>query len=115
MEKEVIEDEYILTVKTNANHFHVKGSRRNFIESNIIEWYFDDHILMLDLSGAWTIDVETLTDLSKEYQLDFKIYAFERGMEFNIDFEVHKGEIIKCEEITFNDYDWECINPTMGG
>jgi hypothetical protein len=115
MEKKISEDEYMLTIKTDANHFHVKGSRRNFIESSVIEWWFDDRILMLNLSGAWTIDVNALAELSQEYQLDFKIYAFEKGMEFNIDFEVHKGKVVKYEEITFDDYQWECIDPTIGG
>ena len=35
--------------------------------------------------------------------------------EFNIDFEVHKGKVIKNNEIKFDDYVWECTNPEIGG
>lgn len=59
--------------------------------------------------------MDALTEISKKYNLDFKIYAYERGMQFNIDFEVHKGEVIKCNEIQFDDYIWECTNPNIGG
>ncbi|MBB5146203.1 hypothetical protein HNQ35_001404 [Cerasibacillus quisquiliarum] len=36
-------------------------------------------------------------------------------MEFNQDIEINKGEIIKDEEIKFDDYEWECIYPNLGG
>ena len=68
-----------------------------------------------ELKSAWGIDVELLTTLSFKYQIDIKIYAYECGMEFNVDFEVHKGEIIKCKEIKFEDYQWECTNSNLGG
>ncbi len=45
----------------------------------------------------------------------YKIYAFEQGKEFNQNLEVVKGEIIKDEVIEFDDYVWECIDPTIGG
>lgn len=59
---------------------------------------------MEDYKGAWSIDTETLLKLSKEYDLDFKIYAFEQSMEFNQNIEIHKGKIIKAEIIKFDDY-----------
>lgn len=72
-------------------------------------------IVAIDFKAAWRIEVETLSEISKKYNIDFKIYAFEMGMEFNQDIEIIKGQIIKNEEITFNNYGWECIDPTMGG
>ncbi|MDX1769930.1 MAG: hypothetical protein R3328_00245 [Planococcaceae bacterium] len=118
VEKEVSEDEWELNLSAK-NGFHVKGSRRNFIE-NSIEFYFDTEgeIKVCAIDGykaAWDIDVEALVNNSKEYNVDLKIYAFERGQEFNRDIEIHKGSIIKNNEITFDNYDWECINPSMGG
>ena len=44
-----------------------------------------------------------------------KIYGFEKGMQFNRDVEIVDGEILKDEEINFDDYNWECICPNMGG
>lgn len=118
MEIEIKEDDWSMSVFSESKMFHVKGTRRNFIDGSI-EWCFDDkevNVLVLnEYRGAWSIDTDGLTELSKEYNLDFKIYAFERGGQFNIDFEVHKGNVIKCEMIEFDDYKWECIDPTLGG
>jgi hypothetical protein len=113
----VSEDEYELIIKQDGKDgFHVKGTNRNFIDSNEITWNLEDEILMIeDYQAAWGIDTNGLTDLSAEYNLDFKIYAFEQGMEFNLDFEVHKGTVIKNDEIKFSNYEWECIEPNRGG
>lgn len=56
-----------------------------------------------------------MVNISKKYNVDLKIYAFEKGMEFNRDIEIHKGRIIKDNKIEFKDYEWECINPLIGG
>lgn len=44
-----------------------------------------------------------------------KIYGFEKGMQFNRNVEIINGEILKDEEINFDDYKWECICPNIGG
>jgi hypothetical protein len=119
----VVEEEYSFTISCDDKFhgFHVKGTHRNFIESKEIEfehWDEDNetHVLILeDYKAAWGIEAEPLAELSKEYQLDFRLYAFERGMEFNQEIEIHKGKIIKDVEIKFDDYAWECINPSLGG
>ncbi|HHT7076098.1 TPA: hypothetical protein ACTZ2G_000526 [Bacillus cereus] len=118
-EKIVEEDEYEILIKSE-NAFHIKGTHRNFIESNIQHYFEDDEdkleiCVLEDYKAAWGIDAAPLAILSKEYNVDIKIYAFEKGMEFNQDVEIHKGEIIKNVEIEFADYMWECINPNMGG
>lgn len=114
-ELEVTEDEWSMTIRS-SNGFYIKGTRRNFIESKDIEWEFDREVLIIeDFKAAWGIEAETLANISKEYELDFRIYAFEKGMEFNQELEIHKGKIIKNIEITFDDYDWECISPRLGG
>lgn len=71
--------------------------------------------MCIDFKAAWGIDAETLRVVSEKFNIDFKIYAFECGMEFNQDIEIIKGKIIKDKQIKFNDYTWECINPTIGG
>lgn len=64
---------------------------------------------------AWGIDAEQLLQICKKYNVDMKIYAFERGMEFNQEIEIVNGEIVKDEEIHFEDYGWDCICPELGG
>ena len=44
-----------------------------------------------------------------------RIHAFERGMCFNQIIEIIDGEITKDEEVKFDDYNWDCICPNVGG
>lgn len=72
-------------------------------------------LVLADVQFAWDIDVSKLLLASKAYDLDFHIYAFERGMQFNRNVEIISGEIVKNEEIKFNNYEWDCICPSKGG
>lgn len=100
---------------------YIKGTRRNFIDPIENEIYIHNTdeeeavICLEDFKAAWGIDAEALRVISKRYDIDFKIYAFESGMEFNQDVEIIKGKIVKDEEIKFKDYVWECIEPNIGG
>ena len=83
--------------------------------------YFDDEdddvmiYCFAEMKAAWDIEAKPLAELSKEYNIDMKIYAYERGMEFNRDIEIIAGEIIRDNVIEFDDYLWECDCPTLGG
>lgn len=100
---------------------YIKGTRRHFIDPIENEIYIHNTdekeavICLENFKAAWGIDTEALRVISKRYSIDFKIYAFESGMEFNQDIEIIKGKIVKDEEIKFKDYVWECIEPNIGG
>lgn len=114
---EIRQDDWEMTLKAPEG-LYIKGTRRAFFEGPI-QWYFDDkhkEVLTIDsFKQAWGVDAEQFAQISKTYNLDIRIYVFERGMEFNQEVEVIKGEVTKNQEIQFNDYDWECINPLLGG
>lgn len=99
----------------------VKDSRKMFVELTWDFEYLDNYdmeeriTLCCNCRQGWGIDTEDLANMSLQYNLAFKIYAFERGGEFNQDIEVKQGKIIKDETIKYKDYVWECINPTIGG
>lgn len=116
--KVVTDEELNFWYQTNDS-LHIKGTHRNFIESNYFEVYADDlediTVLVMDFKAAWGIDSEPLARLSKEYGVDIKIYAFERGMEFNQDIEIINGDVVRDKEIKFTDYKWECVCPNIGG
>ena len=44
-----------------------------------------------------------------------RIYAFERGLEFNLEIEIIDRKITKDSYFEFQDYVWECICPDIGG
>ena len=97
----------------------IKGTHRGFVvDSNV---YFDvlkdeeETTIALDTEFAWGISAEELLNSCKKYGVDMRIYAFERGMQFNQIIEIIDGKITKDEEVKFDDYDWDCICPNIGG
>lgn len=123
VETEVIcDDTWEFSIKSETGAFYIVGTRRDFIECEVIEtsindWEEDEEkvIVLEDYKAAWGIDAESLAAISEKFKIDFKILGFEQGMEFNQDIEVIKGKIIKDIEIKFDDYEWECIRPHIGG
>ena len=95
----------------------IEGTRRGFVRG--LELYLseieDDGIIALDAKFAWCIDVEGLRKACQKYNVDMRMYAFEQGMQFNQEVEIINGEITMDNEITFDDYKWECICPDLGG
>lgn len=97
----------------------IVGTRRGFVNRVSVE--FDDmeedetRTIGFEAEFAWAIDEEQLLSIAKKHNVDIKIYGFERGMEFNQNIEIIDGKIVRDETIRFSDYDWECINPLIGG
>lgn len=100
----------------------IENTHRGFVDN--LDIYFSEFeednkpkVICLEARFAWGIEARQLRETCIKYNVDMKIYAFERGMEFNQDIEIVNGEIVRNEEINFKgkDYAWECIMPTMGG
>lgn len=100
------------------NTGYIKGTRRNFTENDYFSIYEREDgtaCVAIHVKGAWGIESEPYVKLSKDYEVDIKIEAFERGMEFSQYILIEKGNLIEDKEITYDDYIWECVNPNMGG
>ena len=97
----------------------IEGSTRGFVEDLYEDFSSveDDEIFtaLLGAKFAWAVNAEELLASCKKYSVDMKLYAFEKGGEFNQDILIIDGEILKDNRITFEDYNWECICPTLGG
>lgn len=97
----------------------IKGTRRGFILD--LDEYIDDwndegkFAIGLEAEFAWGISSEELLNSCKQYGVDMRIHAFECGMCFNQIIEIINGEITKDEEVKFDDYNWDCICPNVGG
>lgn len=115
------DDNYIRYSLKNAKEHEMswlKGSKRHFIVGNEIHIYNSEKnecISTMYLKAAWEVSIDYISEISEIYDIDIKIYSFEKGMQFNQDIEARKGKIIKNKEIRFKDYEWECICPTLGG
>ncbi len=103
------ENEIVVRLPDESERFYVKNSYRNFIYGSKIVWDKVWEVLLIPgYHGPASIDTKHLAALSAEYNVDLKIFAYLHGIEYSIDFEVHKGKIIKEEEATDEDYIWEC-------
>lgn len=95
----------------------IEGTQRGFVNNLYISSYDieEDELICLDAKFAWSIDVKGLQKACQKFKVDMRMFGFELGMEFNKEVEIIDGEITMDDEITFNDYRWECPCPNMGG
>lgn len=97
----------------------IDGTKVGWVENLLVDFSFveDDETFTatLDAKFAWAADAEELSALCKKYSVDMKLYAFEKGMGFNQDILIVGKEILRDNRIAFEDYNWECICPTVGG
>lgn len=111
-------DEYTIKILKNQECY-LRNSRRFFFEDKKIT--FEDYHLKLcyinlEIKQAWVIDInELLISHSKKYNLDFNIYASERGMEFEQYNTIVDGKVIRDDTIKYDDFEFEAINPSLGG
>ena len=105
----------------NKEYFYLKDSARCFIEQNYIEIYnyddeeIDETYVTLKFKQAWDVEEELFAKLSEKYNIDFNIYASERGMEFERYITIIKGKFTRLEAKKYVDFYFEAINPELGG
>ena len=97
---------------------YIKGTRRNFTEEDIINvWERKDGTacVAFHIKGAWNIESNPYIELAKKYNVDIKIEAFEKGMEFSRFILIENGELKEDKKIEYADYVWDCVMPNLGG
>lgn len=97
---------------------YLKDSSRVFVGKDKKEYedgYYNNKVVVLPFKAAWRLYPDEWVELSKKYNVDFRLYGFEQGMEFCEELEVINGEITLFNEIHYKDWDWECPMPRMGG
>ena len=105
--------------KAKNQEWYLRNSYRFFFEDK--EIYFEDDeqeifYLNLEIKQAWCIDVnKLLISHSKKYNIDFNIYASECGMEFEQYVTIVDGKVIRDDTIEYDDFEFEAINPSLGG
>ena len=117
---EITDDEpQYLFIKNGCESLYIKGSRRHFCEPKYIEIDADNEgkviVLLTPMKAAWEISSQNLLNASKEFNVDMKIQGFEKGMEFSQLIEIVGGEIIQDKKIEYENWDWDCPCPALGG
>ena len=97
----------------------IKNTRRHFLECGGIEAYKrrdGSFIFYCPFKAAWNIDKDSIAAIAKEYGIKIRANGFERGLEFEQTVEADEnGNIVLSEVIKYDDYEWECQMPGMGG
>ena len=117
--KVVEETDTYIDIRCSDSSLCMKGTRRHFCKPDYIEMYADEPneiiVWKTPFKAAWGIDSDSLLQLCKEFNVDMKIQGFERGMQFSQIIEIVDGMILQDDEITYDDWDWNCPCPNMGG
>ena len=97
---------------------YIKETRRAFAGSG--EMYLDtydesEQVVFCEIRQAWHFDPDAYAVLSKEYGVDFRLHGFECGMQFEQIIEVVDGLVTIDRVNTYDDWDWECPMPGLGG
>lgn len=110
------EDFFEMKLKKAA---YISGTRRDFITSK--EIYFsnidneDKVVVAMDFIAVSEIYPEPYLELAKKYNIDIRLYGFEKGLQFNQEVIIEDNKIKKNETIKFDNYEWDCIFPNLGG
>ena len=102
---------------------YIKNTVRNFIDGREFNLYLGDEedranvrtVCIDGFRAAWGIVAEPYVEKARKYGIDIKIVGFECGMQFAQIIEIINGELVKDQEVKFDDWDWECVMPNMGG
>lgn len=94
----------------------VSGTRRAFVaEGCDVYWNKSYDTVCIPIRQAWAFVPENWEEISKKYNIDVRLYGFECGMEFCQEVEIVAGKLTMDNEIKYDDWDWECPMPRMGG
>ncbi len=115
--KKYIETDTSLDIYLKRGATWIIGSQRAFIMGEICitaNSPREKKSAALAYMSASNAEPAILLALARESGVDIKLYAFERGQQFNRNIEIIGGKLVKDETIEFDDYDWECICPLIG-
>lgn len=116
--KRYIESDIALDIYLKRGATWILGSQRAFIMGEICikaNSSREKKSAALAYRSAGNAEPAILLALARASGVDIKLYAFERGSQFNRNIEIIGGKLVKDETIKFDDYDWECVCPLIGG
>ncbi|MBE7394606.1 hypothetical protein [Pasteurella multocida] len=109
-------------IKLSGVDGHLKDTYRCFISAGKDGFHDEFYarrdgniIVIIPVQHAWGPYLPYFEELSEKYNVDFRFYGYERGLEFNCEFEIIKGNITIHRKIEFDNYEWECPEPRLGG
>lgn len=114
-------DSFEIHIKEDA---YIEGTRRAFIKAQDVYLIGEDIVTVcFDAMQAWEYKPEEFLKIAKDYKLSIKGYGIECGMQFCQEFEIVTSDkdgisetrITIDNHIKYDDWEWECPFPFMGG
>ena len=104
------------------NEPYISGTRRAFITDSSVYMEDDDGVVSVGVKQAWAFDAGSETEdlkkwknISEKYNVDIRLYGIECGMQFTQEIIIVRGRKPIVNEKQYEDWDWECPFPNMGG
>ncbi len=101
---------------------HIKGTRRAFITDGCVYMEADEGVVCVDVKQAWGFDTGRETEdlanwkaISDEYNVDIKLFGIECGMEYTQEIIIIRGRKPVENIKKYEDWEWDCPFPNMGG
>lgn len=101
---------------------YVEDTRRAFVTSDYISfyegYYKKDPFLVVaacEINQAWYFEEDDWVNISKDYNVDIRLWGLEQGVQFGQEIEIIVGQVTKYEEFKFDDWEWDCPIPWFGG
>lgn len=109
------EDNEFNEVSIESDAYIENTSRAFVVRECYIYWEKAYETVCIPIRQAWCFVAEEWAEISKKYNLDVRLYGFEQGMEFCQEVEIIDGKVTMDNKIRYDDWDWECPMPRMGG
>lgn len=102
---------------------YIEDTKRAFVANGTDIFWNDDYATVcIPIKQAWGFEAGDWLELANKYNLDVKLYGIECGMEFMQEIEIVKLEktdeariIVRNTIQHFDDWEWECPFPYLGG
>ena len=101
---------------------HIAGTRRAFITDDNVYMEDKEGIACVDVKQAWAFDagrdskdLDNWKAISDKYNIDIRLFGIEMGMQFTQEIIILRGRSPIENVRRYEDWDWECPFPNMGG
>lgn len=113
-------DVFINSAKLSNDWAYIEETKRAFIFTEQIYIQIEERsdmsaICVTEVAQAWDFRAENWEDVAKTYGIDVRLYGYESGGQFGRDICIEHGRLLKNEYIKYDDWEWECPFPWIGG
>ena len=96
---------------------HITGTTRAFAQEGFVtisNREGKDTITTIHIRQAWDMIAEEFAKLSKKYDVDFRLFGYERDQQFSRDIIIEKGLAKSDLTQQYDDWEWDCPNSELG-